>query len=819
MIILFFLIHCKQNGKTKKLFIPLALLGDNSPNKQGTVSTTSTNPLDTSIHPNPGEIYLANIKAKKYQIKPRGEVSTSVTAKMKSFDSSASSRANGNGNGNSNNNQNNGPQSEGDVDEVWINIKEIQFVSETGPKITVPTNVASVDLLKLKNDATSLFSKAIVPEGKYNQIRLILNNPEGKVVKNGVEFPLKVPSGTQSGLKLNGEIDLVSGLLLEFTLDFDLQSLKNTPGQGYILRPTIPISNIKTLLPFVHGMLIVKFKQTVNVTNNPNGTVTTGISSVDTILQNNNALLAKQFISDFPNMDMAVASDPEVGLDRVYLIYFKQSQDVLLAMFDLNNDVNVEKAMPNQFMDSTVPVFPNDNLAVNTNMTLGRQGLYLTAIKAYDGWGVTAPKSNVYIAVVDTGVDDTHEDLVGRVIQNRSFYKGVCHHFGIFPYEYVQNRENSRPQTNNHNHGTWVTGIVNANTGNTIGMAGIVGPNWTTRVLAINVFNDWLAADGGPRTDDILVSSGIIEATNKGVSVINMSLGGPGYEYCLQQIPCIQKVFTHPNELGAIRYANRKRVTLVASAGNEKKEVSNYPGTQSFNGNYPSSFPEVISVSGVRVNTDRTIGLYDGSVQTATDTDGTNYGKIDITAPAQYITYPGFRFVNNERVNDYFSWRGTSFSAPMVSAFAGLLLSMDSSKRPEQVLKLMCDNSTKVTINSDANINRKYTGCGMINLQASLEFLFAQLPTPNITSECDGPCSAGRWFQPFSYQFQAISGTPPYTWTSVGGLPSNSSLNSETGVLSGGATGWFGPGWHFDVIVTDSKGKQDRRSYYFESSL
>jgi hypothetical protein len=207
--IILFLSSCdkyKTNNK-KNLLFPLALTGNNSQENtnQGKGSSVPINELNTD----PGLIYFSNIKAGIYQIKPRGEITSWITSKIKSSEPIEAVKSKLKKNGN----QNNGPQQEGDVDEIWINIKEIQFVSDSGSKVTVPSNVSSVDLLKLKNDATVLFSKAIVPEGKYNQIRLILNDPVGKVVKNGIEYSLKVPSGNQSGLKLNGEIDLVSGLL------------------------------------------------------------------------------------------------------------------------------------------------------------------------------------------------------------------------------------------------------------------------------------------------------------------------------------------------------------------------------------------------------------------------------------------------------------------------------------------------------------------------------------------------------------------------------------------------------------------------------
>ncbi|HNO27078.1 MAG TPA: Ig domain-containing protein [Leptospiraceae bacterium] len=108
-----------------------------------------------------------------------------------------------------------------------------------------------------------------------------------------------------------------------------------------------------------------------------------------------------------------------------------------------------------------------------------------------------------------------------------------------------------------------------------------------------------------------------------------------------------------------------------------------------------------------------------------------------------------------------------------------------------------------------------------------LTILQSEIPNLTITTTCstDLPgfppdaCIAGRWFTGFSFQFNASNGVPPYTWTSVGVLPDKTTLNSSTGVLSGGPTGWFGPGWTFDVIVTDSRGMTDRKTFYFQSSL
>ncbi len=807
--------------------------------------------VQEGMHTDPGSIYLANIKAGKYSIRPAGENRATVSVKIGGTDSAARSvetglrpvlKANGNGNGNSGNN---GPQSESDVDQVWVNIKEIEFLSESGGKTTVSTQQQSVDLIAAKTNASHLFHKAVIPEGKYKEIRLILDDNNGKIVKQGVEYSLKVPSGAQSGLKLKGDIDMVSGLLIEFALDFKYESLKYTPGQGYILSPVMNILSSKALLPFVHGMLIVKFKNQISLQSTQSGP-TTGIGTVDGILSRYNAILMKQLIEGMPNMDMAVAG--EVGLDRVYLVYFRQNQDVILAMMDLAANGNVELATPSHKLEpSASPKIPNDplingtttyNLLSGGTKTTVEQNTFLTAINAYDGWSVNtgtnlATGFKAKIAIIDTGVDDTHPDLQGKVIQNRGFYLGTCdsftNSFGItfttFPYPCALNTPNSRPDTSRH--GTLVAGIAAAKTDNGLGVAGI---NWDSQLLSIKIDYVDLNAGVAGQMDEIPAGYAMIEAVNKNANILNMSFGGAGYSYC-NFFGCFH---TAPIEFGAVKYAHKKRALLVACAGNANnnapidpnkpndtrpRRISPYPGSTSFAGFFPASFPEVISVSALSEN---------GTNRAA----ASNFGKVDISAPGERITTTDYS--GNLGSNSYIVTGGTSLSAPMVAGFAGLILAMNPNLSPEEVKRLMCRNATQVTVspyigteyNGSGLPNSEYVGCGMINLGGTLTAMQNEIPSPTITTNCvsgDGfppnTCIAGRWFTGFSFQFNASNGVPPYTWSSVGVLPDKTTLNSSTGVLSGGPTGWFGPGWTFDVIVTDSRGMTDRKTFYFQSSL
>jgi subtilisin family serine protease len=544
-------------------------------------------------------------------------------------------------------------------------------------------------------------------------------------------------------------------------------------------------------------MLIVKFKSQIAPSVDPNGNPKTGIASIDDLIIKHNCIVIQKFIDNFSNMDMAVAS--EVGLDRVYLFHFKQSQDVLLAMFDLSQDPSIQLVSPNHYMElaDTVPNDPEANR--NCPTCNRRQETYLTSINAYNGWDITKGKRNIRIAVIDTGVDDQHSDLQGKVIQNRSFFLGTCYHFGIWAYSCITTGNDSKPPTvgiDNY-HGTHVAGIIGASTDNSIGVSGI---NWESEIVAIKVLSV-LGSNNRLTTTEDVIGAGIVEAVNINAKVINLSLGGGGYEYC--QWGCLVRVFTHSTEFGSVQYADKKRVTVIAAAGNSGIKISQPTGSESFQGFYPASFNEVISVSALSQN-----GTSRASFS--------NYGKIDIAAPGSSIY--------STKLNNTFDYdSGTSMAAPMVSAFAGLILAIDPNLHPKSVLEAMCTNATPVTINDNRGTNAEFVGCGRINLGATLNTVNSSLPLPKITTNCGGDgeavCPAGRWFEQFSFQFTVKDGVAPFKWSYQGGLPANTSLNPDTGALCCGPTYWFGPGWTFDVKVTDSRGKSDIKKVYFQSGL
>jgi thermitase len=139
------------------------------------------------------------------------------------------------------------------------------------------------------------------------------------------------------------------------------------------------------------------------------------------------------------------------------------------------------------------------------------------------------------VAVVDTGVDYTHEDLAGTV------RKG---------YDFVNDDTDAM---DDQGHGTHVAGTIAATLNNNKGVVG-VSPN-VVRILAVKV-----CGVGGCTWSN--VASGIVYAADKQARVINLSLGGPESSQTLKD---------------AVNYAWNKGVLLACAAGNEGAGDPLYP--------------------------------------------------------------------------------------------------------------------------------------------------------------------------------------------------------------------------------------------------
>jgi subtilisin family serine protease len=170
----------------------------------------------------------------------------------------------------------------------------------------------------------------------------------------------------------------------------------------------------------------------------------------------------------------------------------------------------------------------------------------MNAINAPGGWQYFTGSSNVIIAIVDSGVDMSNADLVGRLLPG---------------WDFVNNDNDAQ---DDYGHGTHVTGIAAATGNNSTGMAGL---DWAAKILPIKVLDN---AGNGTYVN---VALGIRYAVDHGANIINLSLGS---------------TFNSPLIAEAIDYAYQHGVTVVASTGNTNSAVM-----------YPAALPHVIAVGAV----------------------------------------------------------------------------------------------------------------------------------------------------------------------------------------------------------------------------
>ena len=168
-------------------------------------------------------------------------------------------------------------------------------------------------------------------------------------------------------------------------------------------------------------------------------------------------------------------------------------------------------------------------------------------IQVEQAWDLTTGDPNLIVAVLDTGVDESHPDLAGKLVAGYDFLN-----------------DDPDPEDDS-GHGTHNAGVIAAKSNNG---EGIVGVAWGVRIMPIKVLN----SNGvGP---DSVIARGLIYAADHGARVINMSFGNPMASQLLAQ---------------AVRYAYDKGAVLVAAAGNT--------ANQDNAAIYPAAYDQVLAVA------------------------------------------------------------------------------------------------------------------------------------------------------------------------------------------------------------------------------
>jgi len=256
-----------------------------------------------------------------------------------------------------------------------------------------------------------------------------------------------------------------------------------------------------------------------------------------------------------------------------------------------------------------------------------------------------ASGSEVVIAVVDSGIDLDHPDLINQIWQNNDEIPGNGlddDHNGYVDdtqgWDFVHS--DALPQ-DDQSHGSHVAGIAAAETNNHTGVAGV---SWGARLMALKALNQ----NGDGTWMD--VSSAIVYSVDNGARIINMSFGSADSSQAIE---------------AAVDYAVGNGCLLVASAGNG--------GTGVF---YPAALPGVLAVA-------------------ATDNQDLPW-SISNRGPEVELAAPGKEILSTDAYDSYKILSGTSMSAPHVSGVAALVWSLRPAWDASQVRQLLDDTAQDI---------------------------------------------------------------------------------------------------------------------------
>lgn len=127
---------------------------------------------------------------------------------------------------------------------------------------TTPAAPKQIDLLALNGGLSdTLLDGYVLPAGDYSWIRLMVDtdaiHDSYIVAMGGTAYELTIPSGSETGLKLNRGFTIPTNGSANFTIDFDLRKSVNLTGTGeYMLRPTLRLAD-NTLVGAIAGSVAV----------------------------------------------------------------------------------------------------------------------------------------------------------------------------------------------------------------------------------------------------------------------------------------------------------------------------------------------------------------------------------------------------------------------------------------------------------------------------------------------------------------------------------------------------------------------------------
>ncbi|MCE9615013.1 MAG: S8 family serine peptidase [Lentisphaerae bacterium] len=437
----------------------------------------------------------------------------------------------------------------------------------------------------------------------------------------------------------------------------------------------------------------------------------------------------------------------------VHLVKVSDGSTLEQKLSELRANPNVSYAEPNYKIKGSRT--PNDPSLTrqwgmqNTGQTGGTPDADVDAPTAWDrGTG----SREVTVAVLDSGVSYTHNDLAaniwtneGEIAGNNLDDDGDGYVDDVYGYDFFNN---DGDPVDDFGHGTHVAGIIAAQGDNGIG---VVGMNWRAQIMGLKFIGaaNYGTMDGAVAAIDFAIS--------KGVRISNNSWGAYGFSQALYD---------------AIAMARARNHLFVAAAGNEGVNIDEYP-----------EIP-----AGYDLDNILSVAASDHNDQLASFS---NYGlkNVDIAAP-------GVSIYSTMLNNSFGNMSGTSMAAPHVTGAAALLLSLYPNISYESLKLTLLNSADEI----DAFSGLMQTG-GRLNTGAAVTgtgIMLMYLPFDDGGSLYDN----GESVEDFT-----VAQDWNNAWSSAGRFVGGASFSTNSYYLSGKDSNGDGiPDWWAEAYGFDPRG-------------
>ena len=405
---------------------------------------------------------------------------------------------------------------------------------------------------------------------------------------------------------------------------------------------------------------------------------------------------ANQSMEDLDITVTETISESSENLGTIVAAEIPEDMDVTDAAEMLMDNEKISYAQPNYIYET----LENE---VNDPYVKGNKTYYLDSIKIKDAWkiakcGDVGDEKKVTVAVLDTGCQLNHEDLVGN-ISDKAY--DVYYDEPLTLSSTVNKGDVAGGS--NQGHGTHVCGLIAAEANNGIGIAGV---SYNATILPVKIFDDnGKGATTATLLEGLKYCQSLIENKEiENLHVINLSVGT--YSNGTDDTDILIE-----NQISTL--AEKYNVLCVCAGGNGD---SGKPLTTPL---YPSDFDVCLSVTSLNK---------EGNNSSWSDY---NMSK-DISAPGEYI-FSTWCF-EEASYGPYSYMSGTSMSAPIVSGVCALLWAKDPTLTVNQVKEAITNTAVPVESNATDGRQGNTGSAGAVDAKAALEYISKSGETDEKTS-------------------------------------------------------------------------------------